>query len=217
MCDLHVDSVIKYYGNRRILNNIFISCKKGEIKGLLGRNGSGKSTLLKIIFGTETADFKFVKVGNSVIQNLHEGRKYINYLPQFNFLPQNVKINSLIRLFLPKEKRGLLTDNELIRPLLNKKNHELSGGEKRIIEILLIINSEAGIILLDEPFNGVSPVLRDVIKENIISLKKEKGFIITDHDYRNVIDIADRIVFLHNEALYPINDTGDLVSFGYLP
>ena len=108
MCDLHADSITKHFDTRRILSNIYISCKKGEIKGLLGRNGSGKSTLLKIIFGSEKADFKYVRVGSKVIRTLHEGRNHINYLPQFHFLPKNIKVGHIIKLFLPKEKRYLL-------------------------------------------------------------------------------------------------------------
>jgi len=216
MRNLHVDSLTKHYDNRRILSNIYISCNKGEIKGLLGRNGSGKSTLLKIIFGTEPADFKFVKVGNKIIKNLYDGRNIINYLPQDNFLPNNIKIKNLIKLFLPKNKRNRLIENEFIKPLLNKNNQELSGGQRRVIEILLIINSEADFILLDEPFNGVSPIIRNIIKENIVNLKKEKGFIITDHDYKNVIDIADDIVLLQNGSLQKADNSSDLIKFGYL-
>jgi len=216
MCDLHADSITKHFDTRRILSNIYISCKKGEIKGLLGRNGSGKSTLLKIIFGSEKADFKYVRVGNKVIRTLHEGRNHINYLPQFHFLPKNIKVGHIIKLFLPKEKRYLLFENEIIRPVLDLKTHQLSGGQRRILEILLIINSNAEIILLDEPFNAVSPVARETIKENILLLKQEKGFIITDHDYKNVIDIADHLVLLQNAALFNIKEPEDLVKYGYL-
>lgn len=216
MNHLHIDSVTKSYNNKVILSDIFISCQKGEIKGLIGRNGSGKSTLLKIVFGTEKADFKFVRIGNKIIRNLSDGRNLINYLPQNNFLPNNISIRTIINLFLHKENRQILFENELIKPLLNQQNQDLSGGEKRIIEILLIIHSKAQYILLDEPFNGVSPIGRDYIVEYIKSKKLSKGFIITDHDYENVINLADDIVFLHNGFLKEIKDESELVEFGYL-
>ena len=216
MSHLHVDSVRKSYGNNLILSDVFLSCKTGEIKGLIGRNGCGKSTLLKIIFGVEKAEFSFVRVNNKVIRNISDGRNLINYLPQDNFLPNNIKIKRLIRLFLGKKKSDLLFENVFIKPLLNKTNNVLSGGEKRIVEILLILNSEAVFILLDEPFNGVSPIVREQIISIINSMRNTKGIIITDHDYRNVIKLADKIVFLKDGHLKEIKKHEELIELGYL-
>lgn len=216
MSRLHIDSLTKSYDNKVILSDIYLTCEKGEIKGLLGRNGSGKTTLLKIVFGTEKAASKYVRIGEKLIRNVSEGRNLINYLPQENFLPNNIKINTLIKLFLPKEKRDILLNNEYIIPLLNKENQDLSGGEKRILEILLVVHSNAEYILLDEPFNGVSPIVRDYIIHYIKDLKSDKGYIITDHDYENVIKIADSILYLQNGYLKEINENSELVELGYL-
>ena len=100
--------------------------------------------------------------------------------------------------------------------MLNKQNQDLSGGEKRIVEILLIIHSNSEFILLDEPFNGVSPIVRDYIIEYIKKMKLNKGYIITDHDYENVINLADSILYLQNGYLKEINDKSELVELGYL-
>ena len=216
MSKIFIDSITKSYNNKVILSDIFISCEKGEIKGLIGRNGSGKSTLLKIVFGTEKAESKFVRVGNKVIKNISDGRNLINYLPQDNFLPNNISIKSLINLFLEKENRKIVLENEYVKPLLNKKNQDLSGGERRIIEILLIIHSNAEFILLDEPFNGVSPIVRDYIIVYIKKMKSSKGYIITDHDYENVINLADSIVYLQSGFLKEIKDKIELVELGYI-
>ncbi|MCR9181558.1 MAG: ATP-binding cassette domain-containing protein [Flavobacteriaceae bacterium] len=216
MNKLHIDSVTKSYNNKIILSDVFMSCEKGEIKGLIGRNGSGKSTLLKIVFGSEKTDFKFVRVGNKVLRKTSDRRNLINYLPQNNFLPNNISIKSLINLFLQKENRKIVLENEYVKPLLNKKNQDLSGGEKRIIEILLIIHSKAKFILLDEPFNGVSPIVKDYIMEYIKKMKISKGYIITDHDYENVINLADSIFYLKNGFLKEINHKSELVELGYM-
>lgn len=213
---LHIDSVTKSYGDKIILSDVFLSCKIGEIKGLIGRNGSGKSTLLKIVFGTEKAEFKFVRIGNKIIVNISDGRNLINYLPQDNFLPNNISVKSLINLFLDKDNRKIVSENEYVRPLLRKKNQHLSGGEKRIVEILLIVHSNAEYILLDEPFNGVSPIMRDYIIEYIKKMKSSKGFIITDHDYENVLNLAEKIIFLQNGFLKEIKNKSELVELGYL-
>src|SRR5690554_3423483 len=154
MKELQVDSVTKTFGLRTILSDVYLSCKTGEVVGLFGRNGSGKTTLLKIIFGLERANTKFIRVNRKKLNNIYECRKKINYLPQSNFLPNNTKIEQLIKLFLPKRRQELLFKNEHIKPLLDKKNQDLSTGEKRVVEILLLIHSDADFILLDEPFNG---------------------------------------------------------------
>jgi len=216
MNTLHIDSVSKSYDNKTILSDIYLTCKKGEIVGLIGRNGSGKSTLLKIVFGIEKCENKFVQIGDKVINNIASGRTLINYLPQDNFLPNNIKIKSLINLFLPKENRSELITNDYIIPLLHKKNQELSGGEKRIVEILLIVHSNAEFILLDEPFNGVSPIIRSYIINYIRKMKSSKGYIITDHDYENVLNLADKIMFLKDGNLKEISNRKELVDLGYL-
>jgi len=217
MKGLHIDSLTKSYSNRIILSDIFLSCEKGRIKGLIGRNGSGKSTLLKIIFGTEKADSKFVRAEGKIIKTVSDGRHLINYLPQNNFLPNNVTIGTLIKLFLPKAQRAVVLNNEHVKPLLYKRNQDLSGGEKRIIEILLIIHSNAKFILLDEPFNGGSPIIREYIINYLNTMKLSKGFIITDHDYENVINLADEIVFLNNGFLKTIHHKSELLEYGYIP
>jgi len=216
MSKLHVDSIKKSFENKIILSDVFLSCEKGEIKGLIGRNGSGKSTLLKIIFGIEKADSKYVRVAEKIVRNISDGRNLINYLPQDNFLPNNVKIKTLINLFLPEENRKFLSNNEFIQPLLNKINQDLSGGERRICEILLILHSKAEFILLDEPFNGVSPIIRTYIINYIRKMSVIKGFIITDHDYQNVISLADNIIFLDNGFLKEVKDKRELVQLGYI-
>lgn len=216
MNHLHVDSVRKYYGTKFILSDIFLSCKQGEVKALVGRNGCGKSTLLKIIFGSEKADYRFVKVDNKVVKNILDAKNLISYLPQDNFLPNNIKIRKLINYFLGKAKAEKLKQNDFIKPLLNKTNNILSGGEKRIVEILLILYSDSNFILLDEPFNGVSPIVREQIISILRTHKNQKGIIITNHDYQNVIKITDNILFLKDGNLKEIKHKNELIELGYL-
>ncbi|WP_239780664.1 ATP-binding cassette domain-containing protein [Tenacibaculum finnmarkense] len=198
------------------MSDVFISCEKGEIKGLIGRNGSGKSTLLKIIFGTEKPKSKFIKVGDKIIKNISDGRGLINYLPQHSFLPNNISVRSIINLFLQKENREIVLKNEYVKSLLNKNSQVLSSGERRLVEILLIIHSSAKFILLDEPFSGVSPIIREYLIEYIRKFKTSKGFIITDHNYENVINLADNIMYLQNGVLKKINDKSELIELGYI-
>ena len=217
MNKLHVDSVIKNFGLKLVLSGVFISCERNQIVGLLGRNGSGKSTLLKIIFGATDADNKFIRINNKIINSLFHNRKLVNYLPQDNFLPSHIKLKTIIRLFCNKENSSILAENELIKPFLDKKPNELSSGERRVIEVLLVAHSQAEYVLIDEPFNGVAPLFKNAIKNSISEQSKNKGFIITDHDYTNVLDISDKIFVLKDGNSKEINDISQLVKSGYLP
>lgn len=217
MTTLHADSIIKHYGSKQVLTDIFISCGKGEILGLLGRNGVGKSTLMKIIFGSVSSDSKFVKVGDQITKGLFGNRKLIKYLPQEDFLPNHVKVKTLINLFCNVPGASMLHSNELIAPMLPKKCGQLSGGELRLLEVLMIACSDSAFALLDEPFNGLAPLHKDVVKEFIRTLSAEKGFIISDHDYRNVFDLATRVVLIYDGGIKPVSDIGDLKYWGYTP
>lgn len=217
MSKLHVDSIIKNFDTKQVLTDVYISCKKGEIIGLLGRNGSGKSTLLKIIFGSIPSDRKFVKIGEKISAGLFDNRNLINYLPQDNFLPNHVKVKAIIELFCDKEKAELIKRHKLILPMLSKKIKQLSGGEKRILEIMLIIYSESAYTLIDEPFNGIAPIYKEEIKDLIKKLSVNKGFIITDQDYRNILDIATRIVLIKDGRTKEIKNRNELIDWGYIP
>lgn len=214
---LHVDSVRKQIGERQILNDVFISCKPGEIVALLGRNGSGKSSLLKIIFGSVSADNKFISIDGKKISSLSDNAKLLQYLPQDNYLPNHVKITSIIKCFCNKENAARVMENYLVEPFLQKKVKQISGGERRILEVLLMLHSEAKYLLFDEPFNSVSPLHIEILKNLIKAHSKDKGIIITDHDYRNVLDISSTVILMDNGNTKVIREFKELIAFGYLP
>jgi len=215
MQELSIDSVTRQFNQRAILNGVFINCKIGEVVGLLGRNGSGKSTLLKIIFGTAEADFKHLKVDGEQISKGYLLKK-IAYLPQDNFIPNKLTVDAAIEIFCNNHKNQLL-EVQFVADNLKKKFRDFSGGESRLLEALIIIYSDANFILLDEPFSQLAPLLIDELKQQINKLKSHKGFIITDHYYKSILDVSDRIVLLHNGCNYKINSVDDLILHGYLP
>jgi ABC-type multidrug transport system ATPase subunit len=217
MSKLHVDSIIKSFGTKQVLTDVYLSCEKGEIIGLLGRNGAGKSTLLKIIFGSLPADRKFVKIGNKIVTGLFDNRNLIKYLPQDNFLPSHVKVKTIIELFCTESNAESIKAHYLISPMIDKKSKQLSGGEKRLLEILLIVFSNSTYTFIDEPFNGVAPIYKEEIKEMIKEQSRNKGFIITDHDYRNILDIATRVVVIYDGGTKEIKSKDDLKYWGYIP
>jgi ABC-type multidrug transport system ATPase subunit len=217
MRELHVDSINKWFGTVQILSDVFISCKRGDLIGLLGRNGCGKSTLLKIIFGSVRAETKFVSVDETPLHTLREIRNKISYLPQNNFLPTHLKIKKVVDLFCEPSQAHSLKDNQHVRPFLHRRSPELSGGERRIIEILLILQAEREYVLIDEPFNGVEPRFRDEIKNIIREHSKAKGIIVTDHDYRNIMAISTKLLLLKDGSIREIKTVEELVVKNYLP
>lgn len=216
MSQLHADSLAKFFCGKKILQDIFLSCKTSEIVGLLGKNGSGKSTLLQIIFGTVKGDSQYIKFNNKILlQQLHIKHRIV-YLPQHSFLPNNVKIKTLLKLFCDEENCKKLKDLEVIKMFLVESPKNLSSDELSMLEILLIMFSKAEIILLDEPFAILSPKLVSQIKAIISELKAQKGFIISDHNYHDILDISDRNLLLVNGSLKNIQDLTDLKFHKYI-
>ncbi|MCC8407476.1 ABC transporter ATP-binding protein [Mucilaginibacter sp. UR6-1] len=212
---LKVDSVQLEFDGRKILQDIYLDCSTGEIVGLLGRNGCGKSSLLRIIFGSLNCSYRYVSIdGHHLQKGYHNNR--IAYLPQHNYLPAGIKIYKLAEPFVDP----LLWDEFCRQPAFKLHQHktvnQLSGGELRQLETLMIICSHADFILLDEPFTHISPVQADDLKILIKQCAKTKGVIVTDHQYYNVLDVSDRIILLDNGCTRAVNSAHDLVTYKYL-
>jgi len=213
---LVAESITKYYGKQIILSDIFISCEQGEVVGLLGRNGSGKSTLLKIIFGSVSAEHKIIRIDNLHIRHQWNNKNLIKYLPQDNFLPKNLKLTAIIDLMCTSENKIIIQNEDCIKPLLKKKSKEMSEGERRLAEILLILYSDTKYVLLDEPFNGIAPIYKEKIKTIIKEQSKEKGIIITDQDYKSIMNITSKIILLHEGNTKLIKTEDELFRWEYL-
>jgi len=214
---LEIDSVVKSYDTRVILTDIYLKCKTGDIIGMLGRNGTGKSTLLKILFGILQADRKFIRIDGKFYDQLYKTINEICYLPQHSFLPQQLRVEKIIELYLGKDKKASFLEDPVISELSTNKIAQISGGELRYLEIKLLLHLDSKFVLLDEPFNGVSPLLIDKIKKMILEMSEFKGIILTDHDYRNVLNVANRFCLIYDGGIKAITDMQELVRWGYIP
>ncbi|AZA86530.1 ATP-binding cassette domain-containing protein [Chryseobacterium shandongense] len=217
MSKLHIDSVTKSYGSRTILKDIYLSCEKGKIVALIGGIGSGKSTLLQIIFGTLKGDSQFIKFNDQVLTKQSDRKNKIAYLPQTLMFPKDIKIKNLISLFCNEINTQKLFNSDLIQPVLNRTMRNLSGGERRMVEVLTIIHSDADFILLEEPYSGLSPILKEKIMNMIMELSQEKGFIISDFNVEEAIKISDEFYLLSNTSLKQMKDLKELQQDYYLP
>jgi len=215
MQELSIDSVTHRFNEKTTLNGVYLNCRMGEVVGLLGRNGSGKSTLLKAIFGSLNVDFKHLKVNGEIFSKGYLSGK-IAYLTQHHFIPNKLKLKDAIEFFCTSHKEAVV-QIPFIAENLKKQFRDFSGGENRLLEALIIIYSDADFVLLDEPFSQLAPLLVDEVKQHINQMRAFKGFIVTDHYYRSILDISDRVVLLHNGCNYKIDGSDDLILHGYLP
>ena len=214
---LEIDSVYKSFGRKRILTDIYLKCETGDIVGLLGSNGSGKSTLLKILFGIEKAEQKFIRIDGKILARPYKIPGVIAYLPQDSFIPGNITIAKAAKLYLRTDDRvQSFLDDTALDLIQNNRASQLSGGELRYAEIKLLLNIDVKFILLDEPFNGISPLSIEAIKNLIYISAQHKGIILTDHDYRNVLDVANQRYLLYDGGIRNIIDKNDLAFRGYM-
>jgi ABC-type lipopolysaccharide export system ATPase subunit len=214
---LEVDSIRKSFGDKQVLTDIAITCQPGDIIGLLGRNGTGKSTLLKIIFGTLFTEYKFIRINNEILNQPFKSKGKIAYLPQDNFLPKNITVNKVVEIYSDDfDQKGFLED-EVLSKVTRTKIGNLSGGESRYLEVKMLLNLDSIFVLLDEPFNGISPLHVELIKTMILKKSSQKGIILTDHDYRNVLDVANKFYLLFDGGLKSVKTKQDLIDWGYVP
>lgn len=212
---LKTDSVHLEFDGRKILQDIYIDCRQGEVVGLLGRNGCGKSSLLRIMFGSLKASYKHISINDiHVSKGYHNGR--VAYLPQHGYLPLNVKVKNLAEPIIDPQFWDDFSNHPIYQKYHNQKAAQLSGGELRQLETLMCIYSRADFILLDEPFTHVSPVQTEMFKDIIRKCAQVKGIIVTDHQYYNILDVADRIILITNGATKPIATPDDLIVHGYV-
>ena len=213
---LHIDSIQKSFGDKKILSDIFLQCQTGDVIGLLGRNGCGKSTLLKIVYGLVPTADKYVAINGIKIQQKKDLRKHIGYLPQDAFIPPQLTVSKVISLSVSPQLAIALKTDELIGGLLSSKISELSTGERRYLECSLVLTKATRFVLLDEPFHSLGPLMIELLKAKITASAVLKGIMLTDHSYHNVLDVANKVVLVRDGRLHHITSTSELVELGYL-
>lgn len=212
---LEVDSVLKSFKENTILTDVYLSLRKGDIVGLFGRNGTGKSTLLKIIFGTLKGDRSFIRIDGKIQKQQAFRSGKIAYLPQHNFLLPKQTLPELLNLYIPKEQHKEFLADPLLFKQRKEQTRNLSGGTLRYLEIKLILYSKAPYLLLDEPFNGLSLLAAKAVREQITQSAQNHGILLTDHNFREVHKIVNRILLLDQGYLKEIKEPRKLIPYGY--
>ena len=218
MDKLIINKVEKVFGRNHVLRDIKFECQVGEIVGLFGRNGSGKSTLLKILFGTLKADAIDVKINSTSFDPAKNIRnRVVAYLAQESFLPKDLKVRSIIPIYFQDgELQNRIFYDPKIANIENQLVSALSYGELRYLEIRLISSLPHNFLLLDEPFSMIEPLYQDAIKDLLVGIKKDKGIILTDHYYFDVLQITDRNILIKDGKSIEVENKQALAENGYI-
>lgn len=218
-------NLMKSFKNRRVVNKVSLSVETGEIVGLLGPNGAGKTTSFYMIIGLEKPDDGDIFLSGVKITNLPMYKRAelgISYLTQEASIFRKLTVSENILAILETTK---LTRDEQLQKLESlleefhighvreRKGTELSGGERRRVEIARCLALEPEFILLDEPFAGVDPLAVADIQEIITYLRERgMGILITDHNVRETLHIVDKAYILSEGKILLEGDAEEIAN-----
>ena len=211
MSELRTREISKSYRGRRVVHDVSLSVKQGEVVGLLGPNGAGKTTSFYIIVGLISADSGNVLLDDQDITQLPMYKRAavggISYLPQEASVFRKLTVEENLMAILETlplrnrertEKMERLIDQLGLDKVRKSRGYMLSGGERRRVEIARSLVIDPRFLLLDEPFSGIDPIQVLELQRIIFDLKRSGiGILITDHNVRETLDIIDSASIIH--------------------
>lgn len=217
--------LVKTYKNRNAVDHVSIKMKTGEIVGLLGPNGAGKTTTFYMIIGIERPTSGEVFLDDKPIGNLPmhvRAQMGVSYLAQEASIFRKLTVEENLMAILEmtgagkkecRQKMSDLLEEFHVAHVRERKGTELSGGERRRVEIARCLALEPKFIMLDEPFAGVDPIAVADIQGIIEYLRKRGiGILITDHNVRETLRIVDRAYILNNGEILLEGDRDKIAS-----
>jgi lipopolysaccharide export system ATP-binding protein len=214
---------VKEYGHQRVVDDVSIRIRSGQVVGLLGPNGAGKTTTFYIITGLVKPDRGEVYLDDQEISQLPvylRARLGINYLPQETSVFRKLTVGENIMAILETVETDKIRRNERLEELLaeldiaalrDQRADSLSGGQKRRLEITRALVTDPDFILLDEPFAGLDPIV--VLAEDHRKLRDRGiGVVITDHNTRETLGVCDIIYLLDKGRILEHGDPQTIAS-----
>ena len=204
---IEAKNLVKIYGDRSVVNDVSFEVNKSEVVCLLGPNGAGKTTTFYMVVGLVKPNKGKVLLDGTDISAWPMNIRAVNgigYLPQEASIFRKLTVDDNIKLVLQmnnkltedEKKRKLeeLLDEFGMTRLRSYTGIQLSGGERRRVELARALAASPDFILLDEPFTGIDPIAIGEIKDNIRKLSEDKGLgvLITDHNPKATLSITDR-------------------------
>ena len=226
MSILKCNNLEKNYNTKKVVQDISIEVASGEVIGLLGPNGAGKTTTFYMIVGLIKSDLGSIVIDDVDITlvPIHKRFEYgISYLPQEPSIFRNMTALDNIKAILEtdnklsKQKKKDILDELIIRfdlkNFLNTQGMQLSGGERRRVEIARALALRPKFLLLDEPFAGIDPLSVIDIQEIIKELSLDNiGILITDHNVRETLKICDKSYVVNTGQVLASGKTKDLIK-----
>jgi lipopolysaccharide export system ATP-binding protein len=206
---LKANNIVKYYGNRAVVNGVSVQVKQGEIVGLLGPNGAGKTTTFYMMVGLVnpySGDVFLDDVNITRLPMYKRAQLGVGYLAQEASVFRKMTVEDNLLAVLEMTKMSKQAQKQKCEDLLNEFGLQrvrdnmgglLSGGERRRTEIARALATNPKFILLDEPFAGVDPIAVEDIQQIVAKLKEKNiGILITDHNVHETLSITDRAYLL---------------------
>ncbi len=223
---LRTVDLVKRYGSRTVVDRVSYAVGHGEIVGLLGRNGAGKTTSFRITIGMITPDAGKVVFNGEDVASLpmyKRAQRGIGYLSQEPSVFQRLTVRQnliaiLEAMHLRRRERNTraatLLEQFGLSHLAGQKARNLSGGERRRLEIARALVTEPQLILLDEPFSGVDPIAVEGLQKEIVRLREEHGIaiLLTDHNVRETLSVTDRSYIIHEGQVIAEGAPRDLIN-----
>jgi lipopolysaccharide export system ATP-binding protein len=223
MLKLQAAELSKSYRGRKVVDNVSLEIQQGEVVGLLGPNGAGKTTTFYILVGLARPDYGRVLLDNEDISDLPmylRARSGISYLPQepsvFRRLTVEENLLAVLEtLPLTSEQRRdraeeLLAEMSL-EGLRNNLGYELSGGERRRLEIARSLALRPSFVLLDEPFSGIDPLTVEDLQRIISELSAAGiGVLVTDHNVPETLAVTNRAYIIHDGKIFRAGTPAEL-------
>ncbi len=222
---LKAENLVKAYGSRRVVDNLSLEVKPGEIVGLLGPNGAGKTTTFYMVVGLINPDKGRIVFNERNITKLPMYKRAncgIGYLSQESSVFRRLTVQENIMAVLeavgvPHSERKKRLEKLLaelgISHLAKSKAYTLSGGERRRLEITRALVTEPSFILLDEPFSGIDPIAVFDAQQIIKELRdRGLGILLTDHSVRETLAITDRSYIMFEGRILISGTSEQLIS-----
>jgi ABC-type branched-subunit amino acid transport system ATPase component len=210
---LSVEKIDTFYGKSHIINGVSLDVSENEIVALLGRNGAGKSTLLKTLIGIAPPENGSIKLSGEEIARLASApiaRRGIGYVPQGRGLFAGMTVADNLALGRLKRRTGAgvhWDDDRIVWvfPRLAQRWYTpadyLSGGEQQMVAVARALAGDVRLLLLDEPFEGLSPAITEELFEAFNRLRYEIAMVIVDHHLDLALALSDRTVILERGSV----------------
>jgi lipopolysaccharide export system ATP-binding protein len=222
---ISTEALAKEYGSRRVVDGVSINVKPGEIVGLLGPNGAGKTTTFNMIVGIVRPDEGTVNFEEQEITRLPmhlRARAGVGYLTQEPSVFRKLSVADNIMAILETCDLGRVERHVRLKALLDELDlagladsmaYQLSGGEKRRLEITRALVTSPKLLLLDEPFAGIDPIAVYEVQKIVRRLRERGlGILITDHNVRETLKLVDRAYLIHQGRVLLEGDAENLVD-----